>query len=268
MRLDILGGRVNPFGEGSSAYLVTGSTGTVLLDCGAGAFERLWRRQLMSTLDAIVISHMHYDHMIDLTHFTSGIVGNELAKARNGRPITLYVPRERGPQMLAELAAVMSNDRGPDGKLTHRPAGQTRFGAALDIHEYDNEHPVHVGDLELCFAHMQHTELCFAARITNGHSTLVYSGDTALTDELVCHCKDAELLLLEATYTHDLPADEKPRHMSACEAGEVARRAAAKRLVLAHLGPDDADNIERLRIAALRFGGITDIATENATFAL
>ncbi|MBB5790325.1 MBL fold metallo-hydrolase [Jiangella mangrovi] len=149
-----------------------------------------------------------------------------------------------------------------------RPAAETRFGRVFDIEEYDDATTVHVGDLELSFAETQHSELCFAARVTDGRASLVYSGDAGLTGGLVEHCKDADLVLLEATYTRDLPAHEAPRHLSARDAGELAQRAGADRLVLCHLGSDDADNVERLRIAAARFGGVTDIATENATFVL
>jgi ribonuclease BN (tRNA processing enzyme) len=67
MRLEIVGLRVGaPLGAPCSSYAVGGPDGMVLLDCGPGALEALWRTELIDRLGALVVSHMHLDHMLDL----------------------------------------------------------------------------------------------------------------------------------------------------------------------------------------------------------
>ena len=49
-----------------AAYLVATRRTTLLLDLGQGSFPRLARRIEPSTLDAVLVSHLHPDHFIDL----------------------------------------------------------------------------------------------------------------------------------------------------------------------------------------------------------
>jgi ribonuclease BN (tRNA processing enzyme) len=67
LRFEVLGfAGAAPLEGACSSYVVSGGDRSVLLDCGPGTLERLWRRGLMQRLDAVVISHMHVDHVLDL----------------------------------------------------------------------------------------------------------------------------------------------------------------------------------------------------------
>jgi ribonuclease BN (tRNA processing enzyme) len=48
----------------------------VLLDCGPGTLERLWRRGLLREVDAVVVSHLHADHVLDLLLFAGEFVSS------------------------------------------------------------------------------------------------------------------------------------------------------------------------------------------------
>ena len=75
MQVEVLGFRVGaPLGAPCSSYAVSGESALLLLDCGPGALERLWERRLAERLEAIVISHMHMDHMLDLLLVSPGAV--------------------------------------------------------------------------------------------------------------------------------------------------------------------------------------------------
>ncbi|HEY3613108.1 MAG TPA: MBL fold metallo-hydrolase, partial [Gaiellales bacterium] len=57
----------NP-GEPCSSYLVEAGGARILLDCGPGAFAAL-RALDDRPLDAVVLSHLHFDHIADLIPF-------------------------------------------------------------------------------------------------------------------------------------------------------------------------------------------------------
>ena len=56
-----------------TGYLVEGGGQTVLLDCGPGVFAKLRKRIAYEQVDAIVITHLHADHVMDLVPFASGL---------------------------------------------------------------------------------------------------------------------------------------------------------------------------------------------------
>src|SRR3954464_15921039 len=56
-----------------SGYLVEGGGVRVLLDCGPGVFAKLRRFADYTDVDAVVITHLHADHILDLVPFASGL---------------------------------------------------------------------------------------------------------------------------------------------------------------------------------------------------
>src|SRR4051794_41397067 len=114
MRLEVLGVRVgSPLGAACPSYAVSGEGGTLLLDCGPGALDSLWRSGLIGALDGIVVSHMHQDHMLDVVPFSNGVT-REALRERFGeqRRIPLYVPRATGRRDLGEVIAPRGSDPG------------------------------------------------------------------------------------------------------------------------------------------------------------
>jgi ribonuclease BN (tRNA processing enzyme) len=68
MRLTVLGrspASPNP-GEACAGYLVEGGGARLLVDIGPGVVSQLVRRHHPDELDAVVVSHMHADHVLDL----------------------------------------------------------------------------------------------------------------------------------------------------------------------------------------------------------
>jgi ribonuclease BN (tRNA processing enzyme) len=250
VRVEVLGLRVGVPLEGAcSCYLVSHETTRVLLDFGPGALERLWARGLIGAVDAIVVSHMHVDHVLDLLPLSG-----EVARAYAGHERTrLYVPRGRGLQVLDRLAGAIGSN-------------PNRFHDAFEIREYDDAQAVEIGALRMTFSRTAHPELCYAARITDGSSTLVYGADGAYDDRLVRFAAGADVLLLEATYLDDGPALEHQGHMTGEQAAAVAREAGARGLVITHVGPWAGENDENLRRARAQFGGEVELAYEGAVF--
>jgi ribonuclease BN (tRNA processing enzyme) len=99
---------------------------------------------------------------------------------------------------------------------------------------------------------------------TEGGGRFTYSADCRPTDELVEIARDTDLLLVEAT----LPRPERTGirgHMTPTEAGEHARRAGAKRVVLTHIS-DELDQTWARKQASEAFGGPVDVAREGAVY--
>ncbi len=97
MRLTIVGaGPVMPNpGGASSGYLLTAGDTRLLVDCGPGVVSRLQRYVACADLTAIVISHFHSDHLLDLVPLRYGL---QFAPGAKGRPRPrLYLPPDQRP---------------------------------------------------------------------------------------------------------------------------------------------------------------------------
>ena len=255
MQLEVLGLGVGaPLGNGCPSYAVRGDSTLIVLDFGPGAFEQAWQRDLLGRIDAIVISHMHMDHMLDLLPL-SGVVADEAVRARRPDPKrpALYVARNSGPQVLAALADALGS--GPD-----------RFDEAFDLREYDASDTLELGDLRLTFAVTAHALPGCAPRVSDGRSTLFYSADTAYRDHLVEHARGADLALLESTYVEEGDHLERQGHMTGEQAGRFAAAAGASKLILTHTMPFQEENEENLRRARAVFGGEVELARRGAVY--
>jgi ribonuclease BN (tRNA processing enzyme) len=218
LRFEVIGfAGAAPLQGACSSYLVEGDRAAVLLDCGPGTLERLYRRDQLARLDAIVISHMHADHVLDLVP----LAGRVAQAARGERPsIAVHVPDGAGPALLAALDAAF---------------GSTRFArGALTIKTYISDDALQIGDLALTFAITAHPQPCFAARVTDGRAVLVYGADGGPSDDVEALAADADLLVLEATFADDEAAAAAHGHMTAVQAGALAARAGARSLLLTH----------------------------------
>jgi ribonuclease BN (tRNA processing enzyme) len=237
-----------PLAGACPSYLVTDGETTLLLDCGPGALERLWQRELLGRLDAIVISHMHADHILDLL-----LMGGELGSSGLKQPPpALHVPTG-GTEVLRRLDAVFSDSS----------AQASRFEQAFALSEYGPEDRLAIGGLQVSFAPTAHRGLCCAARVSDGRAALVYGADGAPSEAVERLARDADLLILEATYADDVRAASEQGHMTAAQAGELAARAGARRLVLTHLLPGAGEVLRAL--AADVYDGPVELARDGLT---
>ncbi|HZO62525.1 MAG TPA: MBL fold metallo-hydrolase, partial [Gaiellaceae bacterium] len=118
----------------------------------------------------------------------------------------------------------------------------TMFWNAFELTEYTEGEPfTTAAGLTVTATKVPHyTILTFAFRVTDGTTTLAYSGDSAPTDVLAEVARDADLFVCEATLV-DGGADATPRgHMSADEAVEAFTASGAKRLLVTHR-PEELD---------------------------
>lgn len=232
-------------GRACSCYLLRTRDSSVLFDIGSGALGNLHAAIDYPQLDAVIISHMHADHFLDLIPLRYGLKYGPLL--RDGR-MPVFLP-PGGEAMLRKPSAFPSE--GPDDFLDE----------VLSIHEYDPARPLEINDLRLTFRQTRHYIETYSIRAEHGNASIVYSGDTAPCDSVVEHAADCSLFLCEATL--GLGHEEGMRgHSSAEEAGEMAQRAGVHRLVLTHYGSTYApDELEEAAQSA--FSGRCSMADDG-----
>jgi ribonuclease BN (tRNA processing enzyme) len=216
--------------EVQSAYLVASSTTTVCLDLGAGTLSRMRAHIAPEALSAIVITHLHADHCVDLLSLR---VYMEWGPGRG------HTVRVIGPAGLKERLQAFAGEEGWDA---------IRFDV-LDGPRGSCE----LGDLRLVWAEVPHTDPTFAIRVEAGGRSVTYSADCGPNDALVALATNTDVLLAECSLGL-VPADAGAIHLSATDVAIMARAAGVKRVVLTHCTPEH-DRQAVLVAAAEAFGG-------------
>jgi ribonuclease BN (tRNA processing enzyme) len=250
VKLTVLGcsGSVPGPDSPASGYLLEAEGYRLVLDLGHGAFGALQRYVDPADVDAIIVTHLHADHCIDLTAY---IVALRYGGARH---------RVRGPEERIPLI-------GPSGTRDRLEAAYDPFARKLGLHElfaFSTPASGELGPFALSFAPMNHPVPTTAVRLTCGDRTLVYSGDTGESDALVSLAHGADVLLCEASVAADEPY-VPDLHLTGKQAGEHADRAGVDRLIVTHVPPWNSRQ-EAADDAAAAFQGLVEIALPMAEY--
>ncbi|HWK26012.1 MAG TPA: MBL fold metallo-hydrolase [Solirubrobacter sp.] len=253
MRITVLGKSPawQDAGGACSGYLVQGGGQTVLLDCGPGVFAKLRTLVDYVDVDAVVLTHLHADHVLDLVPFASGL---------------RYGPRATGPRRRPRLLAPPNAHATFTGMCTATGMSADHIEIAFDVEIYDPAATQTLGGLTVRFQPVPHFVPANAVELADGDARFTFGADCAPNDELVAFAKGTDLLLLEATLRQP-EADGDRGHLTPAEAGELGARAGAKRLVLTHFS-DELDRDWILQDGARGFGAPVDAAREGATYEL
>jgi ribonuclease BN (tRNA processing enzyme) len=228
-------------GGACSGYLLRSPGATVVVDLGSGTLANLQRHVDPRRLDAVVLTHEHPDHWLDLP-----LLRNALRYVLGGRNLAVY-----GTAGTHRMARAVISELAP-----------TFVWQAVDAASV-----VEVGDLRLRFSATDHPVETLAVRAdcaaAGGDRTLVYSADTGPAWDAHPLAGDVDLLLCEASFA---PADEaRHQHLSARQAGSYATVLGAGRLVVTHV-PPGVDPDDQRRLAARTFDGPIDVAEVGRTF--
>lgn len=252
MKVTVLGcsGSVPGPDSPSSGYLVEAEGFRLVLDMGHGTFGALQRHVHPADVDAIVISHLHADHCIDLTAYV-------VALRYGGAGFLLRDTGKRIP--LIGVAGTRDRLEAAYDPLARKPGFQDLFAFTTPA---DGE----LGPFRISYARVNHPIATNAVRIEHGGRSLVYSGDTGECDELVTLAKEADVLLCEASVGRD-EYQIPDLHLTAAQAGEHAARAGVGRLVVTHVPPWNSP-AQAGEDAAGTFTGEVVLATAGAEFEL
>ena len=256
MKVTILGASPaipNP-GGACTGLLVEAAGAALLVDCGPGVVSQLERHLDFHRLTAVLITHLHADHCLDLVMLRNGL---KYAPWIGPKPRpSLYLP----PTGRAFL--------GRAGHLFNQ--GETQadfFGDQFSIAEYDPTRRLQVGPLTLTFTPTRHYIDCWAVRIEAAGRVVAFSADTGPEADLTPVARDADLFICEAGVESRVSDPDTWGHLAPDEAGHFARRAGAKRLVITHIW-HEYDRPRMRAAAAAAFGGPTDLAAEGQVYHL
>jgi len=249
LRLDVLGAGPaysDRIGSCGAAYLVRSGGTSLVLDLGQGAFPRLATALEPSTLTAVVVSHLHPDHFIDLVALRHYLRW-EFHPGRRVRVIA--------PAGLAHRLDALHDDPG--------------FTAiALDVEDVVPGNR-RIGSLDLTAARVTHTADSHAYRVAPADSDgpgLVYSGDCGRAEDLDPLIRSGDTLLAEVSFGPG-PVKRGANHLDGPAVGNLAARTGVGSVLLTHLqmGFDEAATIDSVRE---RFDGAVRLVTPGDRFTI
>jgi ribonuclease BN (tRNA processing enzyme) len=249
VRLTILGsnGTYPTPGRPASGYLVEHDGTRLWIDAGHGTFAALQDVIDLSLIDAVLLSHIHPDHCVDIFGFYHALRYGE--QPRYGIPT--FVPEKLAEHLIGFLG----------GDANHP------ITEVLDFRTMDRGDRAEVGGVGLEFGITDHPVPTLAARLETGGRSLVYSSDTGVGGDAGALATGASVFLCEATYQGSSEVKPWPHHLTAGEAGSIARIAGAGRLVLTHLWPT-FDPDRSIAEAEATFGRAVGLAVPGAAITI
>jgi ribonuclease BN (tRNA processing enzyme) len=199
-------------------------------------------------LHAVVLTHLHPDHVTDIY-----ILRNELAYGRlpgpPAPPLPLYAPTEASQALVAWLP---------------RPESRREFAAGFAFRPLEAGGD-EVEGVRLRFVPTAHPVPCHAVEVRAAGRRLVYTADTGPSPQVEEVARGCDLLLCEATLREaDVALAGPLGHLTGSLAGSLAARARVGRLLLTHLHPR-GDVQETLAAAAKEFADV-DVAREGIAY--
>jgi ribonuclease BN (tRNA processing enzyme) len=262
LRLTVLGKSPSwqDVGGACSGYLLQEDEFRLLLDCGNGVFSKLRGVVDYVDVDAVLISHLHADHWLDLIPYSYALT---------------YAPR----QQPVPVAGWPGTDHPARPKL-YAPVGASEMfrqigsclgseeliETAFELHEYDVLEEPDIGPFSIRFCEVPHYTLTYAVDLAVDGKRITYSADCSPNDDLVEFAHDTDMLLIEATLPRPERTGERG-HLTPGEAGDHGRRAGAQRVVITHFS-DELDPEWALNEASSAYGGPVELAREGAVYDL
>ncbi len=207
MYLTVLGceGPYPSAGHATSGYLLSSDSGktNIVIDMGSGVLSRLTQiTGSIDSIDAVILSHLHFDHMSDM-----GVFGYMLDFS------SLNSMKLICPGTPASALSLMSS------KFDRYLPDDTKMG-----------------EFDISFIRVKHPVETYAIKVVGDGTCFVYTGDTNICPEISLFADGADLLLADACFQHKDWSASKP-HMSARLCGKLAAEANVGELVLTHFRP-------------------------------
>ncbi len=222
MRLTVLGssGSYPAPGRPASGYVWQEGGTTLVTDLGPGTMSVLSDMFDVADVDGVVISHQHPDHCSDLFALYHTLAFGPEPRRR----VPLWAP-----QAVLDAFFAFLGQSGSGG----------RFASTFEVTAVDSGDDVAVGDLQLLFAAMDHSVPTLGVRVSGAHRAAFYTADTGAEGDWPETAEGVDLMVSEATEGAATGAGAYRHHLSAEEAGRIARAAGAKRLMLTHIPPHE-----------------------------
>lgn len=210
MKVTIIGhwGGFPKVGEATSGYLIEHDDYKLLLECGSGVLSSLQKVIDLGKLDAVLITHYHYDHCCDIGPLQYARQIKTLLGEINN-PLPIYAP---------------------DGEFFKLLKWEDyTFGES-----FNEESKLNLGPFEINFIKNVHPVEAYSVKIKCDNKILTFTSDTSYFDGLADFFRDADLLISECSFYANMDGT-KAGHLNSAQAGMLAEKANVKKLVLTHL---------------------------------
>ncbi len=234
-------------GGAASGYLLSQDGFHLVVDFGPGVLSNVQRHIAVEDIDAVVVSHVHLDHCLDLVplFFARTLRDDPLP------PLELVSP----PGVLGALARLDD------------PGDQTPMPGGFDLREVEPGGAFQVGPFSFETRLLPHAVPDMGMRIASSGATVAYTGDTGPSEEIEALARGADALVAEASWLDGQGARMGPIHLTARQAADHADRAGVPHLVLTHFWPTVDRALSRAQ-AAEAYAGTLTIAEENLRIAI
>ncbi|HYR63119.1 MAG TPA: MBL fold metallo-hydrolase [Actinomycetota bacterium] len=227
-------------GAACSGYLFRSANTNLWVDMGPGTFPNLQSHLDPADVHAIVLTHVHLDHITDFLPYT---YWKRFGPGKEAPPIDVYAPAGTG-EFLGHLAG-----------------GDPTYEGHVNFKEIDSTLIETIGDFELRFCRTRHPVETYAIRALASSQTIVYTADTGPSRPVTDFAWGANLLIAEASF-QQTTKEGADLHMTAQEAGQMAAQAQVTQLALTHIVPglDPKVSIEQ---AAREYRGEIHATSDN-----
>ncbi len=253
MRLTVIGCSGSFAGPDSpaSCYLLTaeheGRTHRLVIDLGNGALGALQRHVDPAEVDALLISHLHPDHCIDVTG---------LYVTRTYHPEG--VPSERLPVYGPARTAQRLHE-------AYEGLGEEGMGEVFDFRELTDGETIRTGPFLVRSVKVNHPVEAYGFRVEAQGRVLAYTGDTDACEALSPLLAGADLALTDAAFVEGRD-DVRDIHLTGRRAAEAAVAAGGvRRLMLTHIPSWNDPEVCRSDAAAV-WPGEVELARPDATY--
>jgi len=224
-----------------SGYLLESQDTKILIDCGNGVLSRLLEYcGNLNNIDAILISHLHPDHMSDLMVLRYAIAIGQM-KGKVSKSIDLYTPAS--PKEDYE---------------------RIQYQQAFTMHTIQDGDEININGIKISFKRTDHPIECYAMAFEKENKKFVYSGDTKYHEPLIEFAQKSDVFLCEGGILQK-DWNENVPHVSVKQAAELALKAGVKRLLLTHFYPE-VSPYQLFEEAREVFPYILELAEERKTY--
>ena len=225
-----------------SGYLFRSTDANVVVDCGPGSTSNLGKFAAYNEVDAILLSHLHTDHCLDLIGFYYALCFDPTGR----RSVDVYAPPGAADQLRSVLTPDVTAAFDEVCRFRTIGPGDTFDIGHLSFELFDSSHPVPT----------------VSVRVSCEDKVAVYSSDSSGGPGLVVAASQADLFLCEATWESGDAHVAASGHMTAAQAGEIAHQAGVGRLLLTHLRPGN-DPQRAIAEAQRFFAGPVEVANDG-----
>lgn len=210
MKITIIGcwGGFPKAGEATSGYLIEHGEYKLLLECGSGVMSNIQKIVDICDINAVLISHYHYDHFCDLGILQyARLVKTQLGLVNSMLPIYM-----------------------PDGKdFDDLNNSEYTIG-----HKFNESSILDIGPFKIKFIKNIHPINSYGIKIICGGKIISFTSDTIYFQDMESFYKNSDLLMCECSFYEGMDAI-KSGHMNSIDVGILANNTKSKKVILTHL---------------------------------